>query len=299
VHPDDVSSCLSIQQICGQQVHVCLHEGGTHVAKRQRPLVASDGEDTQIQEDLTARDLPPKSHAQREKERKAEEERQRRAYRVGLSYRCGRCGKPKKGHVCDVPDGEEINTEPEPKLIAASTPVVMNAHHMTGSTCSSGGGCSTPGELRVTGEATTIFKDMVDALGENQAVLSANGTTPPGTAIGKGRMGSDSGPPSEGPHLSDMDMMLADLAFAARPPPVMTPHENEGEPLNEVPSHGLGSLTPSMISPTTMIQQLIATPVQPSASAANARNFVPASPSRRHTQGNPVGGPQEDKFHQL
>ena len=27
--------------------------------------------------------------------------------RVGLSYRCGRCGQPKKGHVCAVADGVE------------------------------------------------------------------------------------------------------------------------------------------------------------------------------------------------
>jgi hypothetical protein len=41
------------------------------------------------------------------KKQETEEEKQRRLYRVGLSYRCGRCGKPKKGHVCDVPEGEE------------------------------------------------------------------------------------------------------------------------------------------------------------------------------------------------
>ena len=41
------------------------------------------------------------------KKQETEEEKQRRLYRFGLSYRCGRCGKPKKGHVCDVPEGEE------------------------------------------------------------------------------------------------------------------------------------------------------------------------------------------------
>ena len=45
--------------------------------------------------------------AEAKAEAKREEDKQRRLYRVGLSYRCGRCGKPKKGHVCDVPeDGE-------------------------------------------------------------------------------------------------------------------------------------------------------------------------------------------------
>ena len=51
--------------------------------------------------------------------------------------------------------------------------------------------------------------------------------------------------------------MLADLAFAARPPPVMTP--DEGNLGNEV-GNGLGSLSPSNFSPGTMIQQLITTP---------------------------------------
>jgi len=51
-------------------------------------------------------------------------------------------------------------------------------------------------------------------------------------------------------------MMLADLAFAARPPPVMTPDEGGAEPV----ANGLGSLSPSNFSPGTMIQQLIATP---------------------------------------
>jgi len=47
--------------------------------------------------------MPPPGSAARQ----AQEDKQRRLYRVGLSYRCGRCGKPKKGHVCDMPeDGE-------------------------------------------------------------------------------------------------------------------------------------------------------------------------------------------------
>jgi len=58
------------------------------------------------------------------------------------------------------------------------------------------------------------------------------------------------------PQLSEMDMMLADLAFAARPPPVMTPDEGG---LGEQAPPGLGSLSPSNFSPGTMIQQLIAT----------------------------------------
>ena len=48
-------------------------------------------------------DSAPKAESAHRKD----EDKQRRHYRVGLSYRCGRCGKPKKGHVCDQPDGED------------------------------------------------------------------------------------------------------------------------------------------------------------------------------------------------
>ena len=57
-------------------------------------------------------------------------------------------------------------------------------------------------------------------------------------------------------------MMLADLAFAARPPPVITPEETAGGEgvANGADTHGLGSLSPSNFSPGTMMQQLLATP---------------------------------------
>ena len=58
------------------------------------------------------------------------------------------------------------------------------------------------------GTATAVFKDMVAALGEEGTPRPA--ATPPAAAAGG---------------LTDMDMMLADLAFAARPPPVITPDE--------------------------------------------------------------------------
>ena len=53
--------------------------------------------------------------------------------------------------------------------------------------------------------------------------------------------------------------MLADLAFAAQPPPVMTPDEGTGESV----ANGLGSLSPSNFSPGTMMQQLLTTPGEP------------------------------------
>ena len=89
---------------------------------------------------------------------------------------------------------------------------------------------------------------MVAALGEESTPASVV-KTPAAAAAG----------------LTDMDMMLADLAFAARPPPVITPDESA----MEVPS-GVGSLSPSMLSPSTMINQLLGTPTPGGAAAVVA-----------------------------
>jgi len=159
---------------------------------------------------------------------------------------------------------------------------------------------------------------MVAALGENtatatcvvspSAVSSPNGPPPPQlatgisplaqSAIASGHVAGSAAPvavlptatatPGE-PQLSEMDLMLADLAFAARPPPVTTPDEG-AEPV----ANGLGSLSPSNFSPGTMIQQLITTPgggqgwsaaqiaemaMQPPIASAVRRNPVVAQPS--------------------
>jgi len=238
------------------------------------------------------------------KERLREEEKQRRVYRVGLSYRCGRCGKPKKGHVCDIPEGEEgsmapfgdgQSLSPQPAILATTvrkgtppcllgSPLAASPAHRVA--CAEVSPQSVGGKVEVSGEASTIFKDMVAALGDSTALCSPNAThvSSPGappqmvtavgpgisplavSAIAAGSVSSAAAPVMAAsatsassicePQLSDMDMMLADLAFAARPPPVMTPDEGGAEQV----ANGLGSLSPSNFSPGTMIQQLIATP---------------------------------------
>ena len=69
-----------------------------------------------------------------------------------------------------------------------------------------------------------------------------------------------SAPNSGGPQLSDMDMMLADLAFAARPPPVITPDESGANGPNSGGSGDLGggiaSISPSAFSPGEMIKMM-------------------------------------------
>ena len=219
--------------------------------------------------------------AEAKAEAKREEDKQRRLYRVGLSYRCGRCGKPKKGHVCDMPEPDEAggsseamaSMSPQPAILATTirkgtppnllgSPLLANA----GGFASAGtpvAHASSPlvqtassplADVKVSGEATTIFKDMVAALGEN-GMLAASptdvvspGAPPPQivstgisplavSAIAAGSVSNASGaapgavplatpvPTGAEPQLSEMDLMLADLAFAARPPPVMTPDE--------------------------------------------------------------------------
>jgi hypothetical protein len=230
------------------------------------------------------------------KKQETEEEKQRRLYRVGLSYRCGRCGKPKKGHVCDVPEGEEGAADfgnspfgdgqrsPQPAILATTvrkgTPPVLLCP-LTGAPSAG----SPLADVKIAGEASTIFKDMVAALGENTSsislaspvqaapspgapprMVSAAGISPlAASAIAAGSVSSVAAhvapvavrEPQE-PALSEMDMMLADLAFSARPPPVMTPNE-DGNHEDVHPS--FGSISPSAFSPGSMIQQLLtATP---------------------------------------
>lgn len=202
--------------------------------------------------------------AEAKAEAKREEEKQRRLYRVGLSYRCGRCGKPKKGHVCDVPDEGDGSGDNGPISQQASSPTILATTVRKGTPPALLGsplhasvtGMGSP-EVKVSGEASTIFKDMVAALGENSAtlaqlsptavaVVSPSSVPPPQlstgisplaqSAIATGQVSESAAPvavlpatavppQAHEPQLSEMDLMLADLAFAARPPPVMTPDE--------------------------------------------------------------------------
>ena len=237
--------------------------------------------------------------------------KERREYRQGISYRCGRCGKPKKGHVCDVPEEAVCEVAPSSggspfqsgAVTAATSPPAGGtaaallaaapqqaprsravaskaaaregaakegaasqraaAAHVAraGAAARAGAGAragegaracaSSPGAAsqESPGQATAVFKDMVAALGEESTPASAAKTPAAAAAAG----------------LTDMDVMLADLAFAARPPPVITPDESAVE----VPG-GVGSLSPSMLSPSTMIHQLLGTPTPGVASSVVA-----------------------------
>ena len=236
-----------------------------------------------LQLEVNVSDRQPASHTEGKKRPKTDEggktAKERRDYRQGVSYRCGRCGKPKKGHVCDVPEdvcevapgtgdspfqpGSMTATTSPPAggtaaaLLAAapehaprsSRAVEAIATAQVARACASSPGAASQ---ESPGQATAVFKDMVAALGEESTPASVV-KTPAAAAAG----------------LTDMDMMLADLAFAARPPPVITPGESRDESAMEVPS-GVGSLSPSMLSPSTMINQLLGTPTPGGAAAVVA-----------------------------
>jgi len=125
------------------------------------------------------------------------------------------------------------------------------------------------------GNSTAVFKDMVAALGpesaspEKAAVagLRAASGNPSPNAPAPGSSGGAAG-------LTDMDMMLADLAFAARPPPVITPDETN---LGEVPNGGPASLSPSAFSPSTMLNMVLGTPTPANTRGAATRSAVSAT----------------------
>ena len=78
----DAEACVGETRLLDHTVQVDLHDSSS----------------------ITPSRVPP---AYRRTKAESKAERERRLNRVGLSYRCGRCGQPKKGHVCTVPDGDD------------------------------------------------------------------------------------------------------------------------------------------------------------------------------------------------
>lgn len=106
----------------------------------------------------------------------AKKEKERRLNRVGLSYRCGRCGQPKKGHVCV--GGPEGGAAVQPPVIEGISP---------GSEGSSGANRTPPGVspnalsgISPTGgwdlDSDSIFKDIKSVL---QTPAGSSSVAPP------------------------------------------------------------------------------------------------------------------------
>ena len=83
--------------------------------------------------------------------------------RVGLSYRCGRCGQPKKGHVCAVADGDE-----SPGMLADSpaelAPAVTPEPAAAPSAAAAAAAAARRGEPGWDLGSDAIFKDMKSVL---------------------------------------------------------------------------------------------------------------------------------------
>ena len=117
----DADACVGSQQLLGQTIKVERPDSSDTPTKRQRkrsPTKSGSGVGTSSplsQERVTTEmapavttETPAQTAAAAKKAQRAEakREKERRLNRVGLSYRCGRCGQPKKGHVCTLTDSE-------------------------------------------------------------------------------------------------------------------------------------------------------------------------------------------------
>jgi len=205
----------------------------------------------------------------------AKKEKERRLNRVGLSYRCGRCGQPKKGHVCV--GGPEGGAAVQPPVIEGISP---------GSEGSSGVNRTPPGVspnalagISPTGgwdlDSDSIFKDIKSVL---QTPAGSSSVAPPPPAKpsnANGKAGKKRGsaayskmppPPVVGNAVvaSEKSQLLEELDIAMqRPPSVITPedgdHSRGGGPSSLGAPSSLVSAS-DMFSPGQLMTHLLGTP---------------------------------------
>jgi hypothetical protein len=166
-----------------------------------------------------------------------------RLNRHGLSYRCSRCGQPKKGHNCGLDGGGT------PPVLAQ--PLVIGGFSMMAGVAPMAAACYVPVQQLGAGAAQSVpfaYQLAAPPLGAQlsagvaRSARGAGGSSNAG-ATARGASAPPLGAPAIG-ELSEMDLMLADLAFAAvhasgkaaasavpgavgvgRPPPVVTPDD--------------------------------------------------------------------------
>ncbi len=145
------------------------------------------------------------------------QDKETRLYRRGVSYKCKKCGLPKKGHICAFKgpdDDDDDRCAPAGGAQGAAAPARVAA---------SGG------------DASAIFQDMAAALNDAPAAPAAGRAAPAAPAAIAAGGANFRAAPQTSNSITSFDVMLADLAFAARPPPVITPEESaEHAPLPEV-----------------------------------------------------------------
>jgi hypothetical protein len=202
---------------------------------------------------------PPAAKKQRAE---TKQEKERRLNRVGLSYRCGRCGQPKKGHVCNG-EGEE-----------GAEGGSGNGSGASGAAGAGAGGWALDSE--------SIFKDIksvlqtpscVDAVtGSGVKGKSKSGGKASGSKRRKGSRGDEGMPPPGGAPMvhaavvsAEKSALLEELDFAMqRPPSVITPDDGDtartGGPASLAPAPSSLVSASDMFSPGQLMTHLLGTP---------------------------------------
>ena len=114
----DADACVGKRELLGKVLSITRREtsGGTPTKRRKKsptkvghvtsPL-ASEAAAVAVDHAPAVAEAPPAKKSRAETKR----EKEKRLNRVGLSYRCGRCGQPKKGHVCNLTDAELLEQQ--------------------------------------------------------------------------------------------------------------------------------------------------------------------------------------------
>lgn len=189
------------------------------------------------------------------KRAEAKKEKEKRLNRVGLSYRCGRCGKPKKGHVCIVADGEGADEVADPS--PAALPPARTPPQATISAPQSANGSW--GDL----DSDNIFHDIKSVLHGTPGSNDVKGTR---KSARRAAANEESGRPQrkvaatgkQGRGGREEVELLEEVEIAMhRPPALITPDDQDGA------RPGGPSSLPSasdMFSPGVLMHQLLGTP---------------------------------------
>jgi len=206
-------------------------------------------------------------------------EKERRLNRVGLSYRCGRCGMPKKGHVCTgVARESEDSDVPlvQGASAAAAAPAgVKTPTNAAGASASQTAG--TPGIWDL--DSDSIFKDIKSVLqtpaggaagggGSSKAGAGEPKEKKKGGTKKKKGAAAEMPPPPAMPAVvaeraAEKSALLEELDIAMqRPPSVITPEDGAGAAGGPSSLGAPSSLVSAsdMFSPGQLMTHLLGTP---------------------------------------
>ena len=176
--------------------------------------------------------------------RRGSEDKERRLNRVGLSYTCGICGKPKKGHVCTgAPDGK-TNADG-----TAATPAPASAADASPAAPASAPAPASRSRSKAKAEASGGSGGGSGAKEKGSGGRSASG------GGGRKRGGARGAQEEKGKLLDEIDLAMH------RPPSVITPEDgNLNGNLNGLAGPSSMPSASDMFSPGTLMQHLLGTP---------------------------------------